>query len=135
VAAGHREGLVFEIAGDTGSMRWCESDPGTLVLVANDGTKKTFTDKTAAGAIGGVDTPFVAGDAYVEALARGYCDFADSLAGCTKKSRSGENGRLLGMTIEEGVHSVAVSEAIIKSVTPASEGRPPVPKWVHVAEC
>lgn len=135
VAAGHREGLVFEISGDTGSMRWCESDPGTLVLVANDGTKKTFTDKTAAGAIGGVDTPFVAGDAYVEALARVYCDFADSLAGCTKKSRSGENGRLLGMTIEEGVHSVAVSEAIIKSVTPASEGQPPVPKWVHVAEC
>ena len=40
----------------------------------------------------------------------------------------------LGMTIEEGVHSVAVSEAIIKSVTPVQEGQPPVPKWVHVAE-
>ena len=66
IAAGHREGLVFEITGDTGSMRWCESNPGTLVLVANDATKKVLTDKTAPGAIGGVDTPFVAGDAYVE---------------------------------------------------------------------
>lgn len=134
VAAGHREGLVFEITGDTGSMRWCESNPGTLVLVANDATKKVLTDKTAPGAIGGVDTPFVAGDAYVEALARVYSDFADSLSGHTKKSRSGEDSRILGMTIEEGVHSVAVSEAIIKSVTPVQEGQPPVPKWVHVAE-
>ena len=134
IAAGHREGLVFEITGDTGSMRWCESNPGTLVLVTNDGTKKTLTDKTAPGAIGGVDTPFVAGDAYVEALARVYSDFADSLSGHTKKSRSGEDSRILGMTIEEGVHSVAVSEAIIKSVTPVQEGQPPVPKWVHVAE-
>lgn len=134
VAAGHREGLVFEITGDTGSMRWCESNPGTLVLVANDATKNVLTDKTAPGSIGGVDTPFVAGDAYVEALTRVYRDFADSLAGRTKKSRSGEDGRILGMTIEEGVHSVAVSEAIIKSVTPVQEGQPPVPKWVHVAE-
>ena len=134
VAAGHREGLVFEITGDTGSMRWCESNPGTLILVANDATKKVLTDKTAPGSIGGVDTPFVAGDAYVEALTRVYRDFADSLAGLTKKSRSGEDSRILGMTIEEGVHSVAVSEAIIKSVTPVQEGQPPVPKWVHVAE-
>lgn len=134
VAAGHREGLVFEITGDTGSMRWCESNPGTLILVANDATKKVLTDKTAPGSIGGVDTPFVAGDAYVEALTRVYRDFADSLAGRTKKSRSGEDSRILGMTIEEGVHSVAVSEAIIKSVTPVQEGQPPVPKWVHVAE-
>ena len=134
VAAGHREGLVFEITGDTGSMRWCESNPGTLVLVANDATKKVLTDKTAPGAIGGVDTPFVAGDAYVEALARVYSDFADFLSGHTKKSRSGEDSRILGMTIEEGVHSVAVSEAIIKSVTPVQEGQPPVPKWVHVPE-
>ena len=134
IAAGHREGLVFEITGDTGSMRWCESNPGTLVLVANDATKKVLTDKTAPGAIGGVDTPFVAGDAYVEALARVYSDFADFLSGHTKKSRSGEDSRILGMTIEEGVHSVAVSEAIIKSVTPVQEGQPPVPKWVHVAE-
>lgn len=134
VAAGHREGLVFEITGDTGSMRWCESNPGTLVLVANDATKKVLTDKTAPGAIGGVDTPFAAGEAYVEALARVYGDFADSLVGRTKKSRSGEDSRVLGMTVEEGVRTVAVSESIIKSITPAPEGQPPVPKWVHVPE-
>lgn len=74
IAAGHREGLVVEITGDNGAMLWRECEPGRLVLVANDGTEKVFTDKTAPGAIGGVTTPFAPGEAYVEALARVYRD-------------------------------------------------------------
>ncbi len=132
IATGHREGLVVEITGDNGAMLWHESEPGRLVLVANDGTEKEFTDKTAPGAIGGVTTPFCAGEAYVEALSRVYRDFADTLAGRTRKSRTADGNRILGMTIEEGIRSVAVSEAIIKSVAPTPEGAPTLSKWVPV---
>lgn len=133
IAAGHREGLVVEITGDDGAMRWCECEPGKLTLVANDGTKKVFTDQTAPGAIGGVTTPFVSGEAYVEALARVYRDFADTLSGRTRRSRTADNNRILGMSIEEGVRTVAVSEAIIRSVAPSSDSSgAAAPKWVQV---
>ena len=133
VATGHREGLVVELTGDNGAMLWKESEPGRLVLVANDGSEKVFTDKTAPGAIGGVTTPFCAGEAYVEALARVYRDFADTLAGRTRVSRTADNNRVLGMTIEEGVRSVATCEAIIRSAASQAEGGgSPAPKWVHV---
>lgn len=131
IAAGHREGLALEITGDNGAMRWRECEPGKLILVSNNGEEKVLTDNTAPGALGGVDTPFVAGDAYVEALARVYQDFADTLTGRTRRSRTADNNRILGMTIEEGLRTVAVSEAIIKSIQPGVDGQPP-PKWVHV---
>ena len=41
--------------------------------------------------------------------------------------------RVTGMTLEEGLHSVAVCEAITKSLLPPREGDAPVPKWVPVA--
>ena len=132
IATGHREGLTFEITGDAGAMRWRECDPGTLVIVANDGTEKVYTDKTAPGALGGVTTPFSAGEAYVEALARVYQDYADTLTGRTRRSRTQDDNRILGMTIEEGLRTVAVSEAIIKSIQPPIDGQPNPPKWVHV---
>lgn len=128
IATGHREGLVVEITGDNGAMLWKESEPGRLVLVANDGAEKVLCDKTASGAIGGAATPFCAGEAYVEALARVYRDFADTLAGRTRRSRTADGNRVLGMTAAEGLRSVAVSDAIIKSVASSAEGV----KWVRV---
>ena len=133
IATGHREGLVVEITGDNGAMLWHESDPGQLVLVANDGSRKVLSDKTASGSLGEVAKPFCAGEAYVEALARVYRDFADSLVGRTRRSRTADGNRVLGMTIEEGLRSVAVSEAIVKSATSPTAGDASNPKWVRVA--
>ncbi|MGN0846396.1 MAG: Gfo/Idh/MocA family protein [Kiritimatiellia bacterium] len=132
IATGHREGLVVELTGDNGAMLWRECEPGRLVLVANDGSEKVLTDKTAPGSIGGVTTPFCAGEAYVEALARVYRDFADTRAGRTRRSRTADGNRILGMTIEEGVRTVAVCDAIIRSAAPVVAGAVPQPKWVHV---
>lgn len=132
IATGHREGLVVEITGDNGAMLWRECEPGRLVIVANDGSEKVMTDKTAPGAIGGVTSPFSAGEAYIEALARVYRDFSDTLAGRTRKSRTADSNRIIGMTVEEGVRSVAVSDAIIKSVAPQPEDAPTLPKWIPV---
>lgn len=128
IATGHREGLVIEITGDSGAMLWRECEPGKLVIVANDGSEKVMTDKTAPGAIGGATSPFSAGEAYVEALARVYRDFADMLAGRTRKSRTADGNRVLGMTIEEGVRSVVVADAIIRSVAPQADDAPATPK-------
>ncbi len=128
VATGHREGLVFEIWGDKGSMRWWESAPGKLVVLAPTGEQQVYSDDNSAlGAPGGVSTPFGGSDAYVEALARVYRDYADELSGKTKPA-----GRVMGMTLEEGLRSVAVIEAITKSMQPPREGEPPVPKWIPV---
>lgn len=132
IATGHREGLTIEVTGDAGALLWKESEPGRLVVISGDGSEKVYTDKTAPGGIGGVKTPFAAGEAYVEALARVYRDFADTLAGRTRRSRTADNNRVLGMTIEEGVRSVAVSEAITRSIMPVQEDVPPPPKWVPV---
>lgn len=130
IAAGHREGLTFEITGDKGAMRWCESDPGRLILVSNEGEEKVYTDQTAPGGIGGVETPFGGSEAYIEALARVYGDFADFLQGRSKLSRMAEH-RILGMTIEEGLRSVAVSEAITRSLISTKDGEP-FSKWVSI---
>jgi len=128
VATGHREGLMFEIWGDKGTMQWCESEPGRLVILEHDGAEQVYTDDTPPGALGAVDTPFGGSEAHIDALARVYRDYANFLQG---RPESGTD-RIMGMTLEEGVRSVAVCEAITKSVLPPREGDPPVPKWVPV---
>ena len=127
VATGHREGLVLEIWGDRGTLRWCESEPGRLVVLEHSGQEQVYSDDTPPGALGGVDTPFGGSAAHIDALARVYREYADYLQGASAPER------VTGMTLEEGLHSVAVCEAITKSLLPPREGDVPVPKWVPVA--
>ena len=141
IAIGHNEGLSFEITGDKGAMLWKQSEPGRLVVVANDGSEKEYKDATASGAGAVAETPFGANAAYVEALSRVYREFAESLQGRARKVRA-KDSRILGMTIEEGFRSVCVSSAIEKSfvvppVTFSQSGMPnppppPPPKWIPV---
>ena len=67
---------------------------------------------------------------YVEALARVYADFAESLTG-KKKSRA-KNQRILGMTVEEGLRSVAVTTAMEKSIQFVPPEAPSPVKWQPV---
>ena len=126
IAVGHREGLSMEIVGDSRSMRWSESRPGRLALVDASGKEEEFVDDTAPVELGAADAPFVAGEAHVDALAKVYRDFADFLAGGDTSAGA------VGMTIEEGVRTVAVSEAIVKNAAPPAEDQPPPPKWTPV---
>jgi len=129
VATGHREGLVLEVLGDKGSIRWWESSANELVVLGNDGEKQLYKDENAApSALGGVDTPFGGSDAYVEALARVYREYAEFLAGGAKEP----GDCVMGMTLEEGLRSIAVIDAVSKSMLPPREGEPPVPKWIPV---
>lgn len=127
VAVGHTEGLSFEITGDAAAMFWRQDRPGELRIVENDGTERVLVDRSANGAGNSPSEPFGANEAYIEALSRVYRDFNDEINGTVKKIRkSGE--RILGMTIEEGVRSVAVAEAIEQSAAAPDDG----PKWVKV---
>ena len=129
VATGHREGLVLEVLGDKGAIRWWESSSNELVVIGNDGEREVYKDENAAsGALGGVDTPFGGSDAYIEALARVYRDYAEFLVGGAKDA----GDRVMGMTPEEGLRSIAVIDAVSKSMLPPREGEPPVPKWIPV---
>lgn len=129
IATGHREGLVLEVLGDKGSIRWWESSSNELVVLDNYGHKEFHKDENAApGALGGVTTPFGGSEAYIEALARVYRDYADFLSGRAKET----GDRVMGMTLEEGLRSAAVIDAVTKSMQPVRDGDPPVPKWIPV---
>ena len=60
-----------------------------------------------------------------------YEDFVESLTGKTKKSRS-KDQRILGMTVEEGLRSVAVTTAMEKSIQFIPPDAPPAIKWQPV---
>jgi len=130
IATGHNEGLMFEITGDKGALIWRQCDPGTLVIVDNAGKRKEFKDDSASGEEKGTETPYGANDAYIDALARVYADFTESLQG-KKKSKS-KNQRILGMTVEEGLRSVAVVTAMEKSIQFIPPDGPPAIKWQPV---
>ena len=97
------------------------------MVLEHSGQEQVYSDDTPPGALGGVDTPFGGSAAHVDALARVYREYADFLQGAAAPER------VTGMTLEEGLRSVAVCEAITKSLLPPREGDVPVPKWVPVA--
>jgi len=139
IAVGRREGLEFTITGDKGTLRWRESVPGELLICAPDGSVKTLVDASAPGGLSEPGRPFAGTPAYIEALGRIYREFAESLRGKTRRSRT-LDARILGMTAEEGLRSVAVAAAIVKSAIPPpvspfkqpATPPEPAPKWVPV---
>ena len=131
IATGHNEGLAFEITGDKGALIWRQCEPGTLVIVDNDGKRKELKDATASGEAKSAETPYGANAAYVEALSRVYEDFTESLQGKKKRSRA-KDQRILGMTAEEGLRSVAVTTAMEKSIQFIPPDAPPAIKWQPV---
>ena len=132
IATGHNEGLTFEITGDKGALLWRQCDPGVLTLVDNTGKRKEYKDSSLpSGEAKDFDTPYGATPAYVAALARVYEDFLDSLTGKKKKSRA-KDQRIIGMTVEEGLRSVAVTTAMEKSIQFVPPEAPTPPKWQPV---
>ena len=131
IATGHNEGLAFEITGDKGALIWRQCEPGTLVIVDNDGKRKELKDATASGEAKSAETPYGANAAYIEALSRVYEDFTESLQGKKKRSRA-KDQRILGMTAEEGLRSVAVTTAMEKSIQFIPPDAPPAVKWQPV---
>ena len=131
IATGRNEGLTIEITGDKGTLLWKQCEPHILAIVGNDGTRKEYKDTTASGESAVAETPYGANAAYVEALTRVYEDFVETLTGKTKKSRSKDH-RILGMTVEEGLRSVAVTTAMEKSIQFIPPDAPPAIKWQPV---
>ena len=111
-AIGHREGLAFEISGDKAALRWRQSDPATMRLERADGTSHSLTDATASGVTAHPDAPFGANAAFIDALSAAYAQFAAELSTGRKPSPE----ERIGLTPEEGLRSVAVSDAVLRSV-------------------
>ena len=131
IATGHNEGLTLEITGDKGALLWRQCEPSELVVIDNAGKRNVMKDSTPSGEGPFDEKPYGANAAYVEALARVYEDFADSLQGKKKRSRA-KGQRILGMTAEEGLRSVAVTTAMEKSVQFVPPDAPPPIKWQPV---
>lgn len=131
IATGHNEGLTVEITGDKGALIWRQCDPGRLVIIDNAGKRKEMKDDTPSGESPFEEKPYGANEAYIEALARVYAEFAESLQGKKKKARS-KDQHILGMTAEEGLRSVAVTAAMERSVQFVPPDAPPAVKWQPV---
>ncbi len=131
IATGHNEGLTVEITGDKGALIWRQCDPGRLVIIDNAGKRKEMKDDTPSGESPFEEKPYGANEAYIEALARVYAEFAESLQGKKKKARS-KDQHILGMTAEEGLRSVAVTAAMERSVQFVPPDASPAVKWQPV---
>lgn len=114
-APGHRNGLRFKIVGSKGTFEWSQEAPETLLCSrlgkADLIYRRGHGDMTAEG-LQSVSLPAGNPEAYLEALAVLYADFADALeAGA--QWRSATTFPLPG--IREGLRGVALSEFAVES--------------------
>jgi predicted dehydrogenase len=112
---GHRNGLRFKIVGSKGTLEWAQEAPETLKLGRLGKSDKIFRrglSDMSPGAIADTSLPAGNPEAYLEALAVLYADFADGLS-------AGTNWRGATATpipdLREGVRGVALGELCVAS--------------------
>ncbi len=114
-APGHRNGLRFKIVGTKGTLEWRQEQPETLHLSrlarADMIYRRGGADMTEDGAAC-VSLPAGNPEAYLEALAVLYSDYADALA-------AGRDWRAAGRVpltgLDEGLRGVLLSELCVRS--------------------
>lgn len=114
-AIGRKEGLAFEISGEKAAIFWKQSEPADMRLERLDGTAHTLTDATASGASVAFEAPFGANAAFIDALSAVYAQFAAELVAGRRFSPE----ERIGLSPEEGVRSVAVTDAVLRSIAPS----------------
>jgi predicted dehydrogenase len=134
VAPGHRNGLRVKIVGSKGTAEWCQEAPETLHVSrlgqADLVYRRGLGDMTEDG-LASVSLPAGNPEAYVEALANLYADFAHALEAGPKWR---ESLRPPVQGLEEGLRGVLLSQACLASDKtrswvpfPSSEGRERLP--------
>lgn len=114
-APGHRNGLGFKIVGSKGTLQWSQEAPETLLLsrlgLADLVYRRGQQDMTPL-ASQSVSLPAGSPEAYLEALAVLYSDFADALqAGSAWRTAT----TFPLQDIYEGLRGVALSEIAVES--------------------
>jgi predicted dehydrogenase len=114
-APGHRNGLRFKIVGSKGTLEWAQEAPETLKLgrlgKADQIFRRGLSDMSPAALL---DTSLPAGnpEAYLEALAVLYEDFADALTAGSAWRRATHTPI---PDLREGTRGVALSEVCVES--------------------
>lgn len=114
-APGHRNGLRFKIVGTKGTLEWRQEQPETLHLARMGQADLTYrrgaadmTEEAAAS----VSLPSGNPEAYLEALAVLYCDYANALeAGANWRAAN----RIPLADFAEGLRGVQLSEVSVAS--------------------
>lgn len=114
-APGHRNGLRFKIVGSKASLEWKQEAPETLLLgrlgEADMIYRRGQRDMTPDG-MTGVSLPAGNPEAYLEALANLYADYAAAL----EAGPDWRNGPAVPVTdVHEGLRGVALSQACLES--------------------
>lgn len=128
IATGRSDGLIIEVCGDKGALRWQQSEPHRLVLRGLDGAEQLFSGGPSAGDRPSVLTPAPYGNnpAYIAALAETYRSFAAYVAAPRKAAQ--RNSGLCFASTDEGLRAVAFVDAILKNTATPEEGQPAA-KW------
>ena len=114
-APGHRNGLKFKIVGTKGTLEWRQEAPETLHLFRlgqADLTYRRGQSDNTPDALAGISLPPGNPEAYLEALAVLYCDYADALA-AGPKWRSATSVPIAD--VYEGLRGVMLSEVSVES--------------------
>jgi len=119
-APGHRNGLRFKIVGTKGTLEWRQEQPETLHLSRMGQADLTYrrgaSDMTEEAAAS-VSLPAGNPEAYLEALAVLYCDYAIAL----ESGPDWRNALRIPLTdFREGLRGVLLSEIAVKSSTDQS---------------
>lgn len=114
-APGHRNGLQIKIVGTKGTLEWRQEAPETLHLCrlgAADMIYRRGQRDNTPDALTAVSLPAGNPEAYIEALANLYCDYATAL-GAGPKWRQALQVPLADLT--EGLRGVLLSELSVAS--------------------
>ena len=114
-APGHRNGLRFKIVGTKGTLEWCQEQPETLHLSRMgqaDLTYRRGASDMTEDAASCVSLPAGNPEAYLEALAVLYSDYADALeAGPDWRA----SRKVPLADLNEGLRGVLLSEVCVRS--------------------
>lgn len=131
IATGKNSGLAIEVFGDKGALAWSQSKPAQVLLTGLDGVCQTLTNGGSEDARN-TDTqpaPYGNNTAYIDALAAAYRAFSATL----DKQKGKTNTALANfMCVDEGLRTVAFTDAVIRNTAPVEEGAPAPAKWTPV---
>ena len=112
--AGFGNALRFRVAGESGSLEWCQEDPEYLIHRPNDGARRTLRrGEPEVADLAPPSRAMVAHpEGYVEAFANLYREIADAIL-ARREGRPAPD--LLYPTVQDGLEGVAFIEAALAS--------------------
>lgn len=130
ITLGEADGISIALFGDKGTIKWRQSEADTWTFINADGESKVTKQARATAstiAPNRFKTPYGHEEAYIDALALAYREFA-SLVFCEKTKRKLSNR---SVTIDQALRVSAFNDAVVHNIAPQPPDTPQQ-KWTPV---